>query len=204
MSGGGPIRIPSTMMPPALDDCMATPPALISHDDSDDVGTLLRLERRTERPRTPASYTRADEPGNKPRSRRRPPRPCSIAYSATATPISYLLPFGLGFHPHITPASASLVNLWPISRWTLLTARYLRSSSAGVTCSSRRRRRPSRRGQGEQGGSKGGTCGVHFALGDRVKYKDRRPGTVTEHMLERRYKQSSVCTRSSWMPRTPN
>ena len=79
MSGGGPIRIPSTMMPPpALDDCIATPPALISHDDSDAVGTLLRLERRAERPRTPASYTRADEPGNKP-SRRRPARPCISA-----------------------------------------------------------------------------------------------------------------------------
>ena len=79
MSGGGPTRIPSTMMlPPALDDCIATPPALISHDDSDAVGTLLRLERRAERPRTPASYTRADEPGNKPSRRRRPPRPCML------------------------------------------------------------------------------------------------------------------------------
>ena len=36
MSGGGPIRIPSTMMPrPALNDL---------HDDSDIVGTLLRQQ----------------------------------------------------------------------------------------------------------------------------------------------------------------
>ena len=119
MSGGGPIRIPSTMMPPALDDCMATPPALISHDDSDDVGTLLRLERRTERPRTPASYTRADEPGNKPRSRRRPPRPCSIAYSATATPILLTLLWSRFSPPHYP---CICISRQPVADFALETA----------------------------------------------------------------------------------
>ena len=72
MSGGGPSRCPSTMMPPpAAVDCISTPPSLISHDESDAVGTLLRLARRAGRPRTPASYTRANEPGNKPSRRRR-------------------------------------------------------------------------------------------------------------------------------------
>ena len=72
MSGGGPSRCPSTMMPPpAAVDCISTPPSLISHDESDAVGTLLRLARRAGRPRTPASYTRANEPGNKPSSRKR-------------------------------------------------------------------------------------------------------------------------------------